>query len=81
MPELYQNLIEAFQRGDLKNANDLQVKSMKIIQQYSKYNGIPAGKAIMKKMGLDLGPPRLPFKSLTFQEEKDLFKVLDKLGL
>ena len=38
------------------------------------------GKAIMKLCGLDCGPPRLPFLSLTSNQAKCLESDLDNIG-
>jgi len=44
------------------------------------YGGIPAQKAIVKMMGLDLGPVRLPLTSLTEEQERNLKKDLEDIG-
>ena len=79
MAPLYLKIIESFNAGDLEKANILQVLSMRIIQQYGKYSGVPAGKVIMKQLGLDMGAPRLPFEAMSIDQENELIKELKNL--
>jgi N-acetylneuraminate lyase len=77
IPGLYQEIISAFEEGDHKRARALQLKSVKIIEVIIKYRGgIVAGKAIMKLAGFDCGPCRVPLKSLSPEEIKDMEKEL-----
>ncbi len=80
MPGLYYEIIEAFNQGNLTLANQLQLKSMHIIQVYSKFRGLAAGKMIMKHLGIDCGPARLPNISLTTAEEKQMISELNDLS-
>ncbi|MBT3244084.1 MAG: dihydrodipicolinate synthetase [Bacteroidetes bacterium] len=80
MPELYYSIIKAFDKGDLEEANRLQIISMRVIQVYTKYGGISAGKAIMRMLGLDCGVPRLPVEQLPSDQEKALFNDLKDTG-
>ena len=75
---LYQELIEAFNIGDLHKARDLQQASIEMIRLLVNYGGIPTGKAYMKLVGMDCGECRLPLRSLTSDQSKQ-FKV--DLGL
>lgn len=79
MPGLYTAIIKHFNKGLLDEANELQLIAMKIIQLYVKYGGVPAGKVIMKRLGLDLGSPRLPLLTLSKQQEKSLLMELEEL--
>lgn len=76
MPELYYQIIEAFNAGQIAKANELQVLAMRIIKSYVHYRGIAAGKVIMKHLGLDCGKPRLPICALNSQEEQSLMTAL-----
>ena len=53
---------------------------MKVIELYGKYGGVPAGKVIMKELGLDFGNPRLPIVALSQQQKKDLVRELNALS-
>ena len=79
MAPLYCNIIEAYQRGDLKQAAFLQHKAMQFIRVLIHYGGgIVAGKAIMKLVGMDCGPVRLPLKSV--DDTMDIYHDLKRLG-
>ncbi len=79
MPGLYNGIIQNFSKGLLDEANELQIVAMRIISLYVKYGGVPAGKVIMKRLGLDLGEPRLPIQCLSKQQEENLISELDEL--
>lgn len=73
-PKLYHEIFEAFKEGKVTEVQQLQHKSMeyvRIIHQYGGYNG--AAKGVMKLLGIDCGPARLPLKT----PSKD---QLDELG-
>lgn len=75
---LYNDMIKAFNRGDLKEAQQLQQQSIDMIRLLGKYGGIATGKAFMKIIGLDCGEFRLPVKNMTdndftaFQKDTEL---------
>ena len=70
---LYNNLIHAFNNGDLQKARQLQQTSIEIIRLLGKYGGIATGKAYMKVLGLDCGNFRLPVKNMN-DEQFRIFK-------
>lgn len=69
---LYHQLIEAFEKGDLKTARQVQQKSIDMIGLLSKYGGISVGKSFMKLIGMDCGKFRLPVRNMT-DEQYQLF--------
>ncbi len=71
---LYYDMIRAFNKGDLKAAQQLQLQSIEMIRLLGKFGGIATGKAYMKILGLDCGAFRLPVKNMT-AEEFDLFRI------
>lgn len=77
---LYNDMISAFNRGDLKEAQQLQQQSIDMIRLLGKYGGIATGKAFMKLIGLDCGEFRLPVKNMSeldfaaFQKDTELIK-------
>jgi N-acetylneuraminate lyase len=72
---VYNQIIEAFNAGDMKKAADLQYKANVLITFLGKY-GNGTGKAFMKAADMDLGPVRRPFRNLTEQEyEKFLAEI------
>jgi len=81
MAPLFIKIMKAFKKGDLKLANELQFKAIQRIQILIKYGGgVKAGKAFMRRVGLDFGQPRMPVVGLTQKEEEALNRDLEKLG-
>jgi N-acetylneuraminate lyase len=80
MAPLYSKLKASFDKGDLSTAKNLQFKSVEIVRVLVKYGGLPAQKAIMKLLGIDCGPLRLPLQTLQIEEVKSMEKDLRKLG-
>ena len=78
---LYVNIREAFARGDLVLAQQLQQKSWDLIEVICRYRGnIVAGKQIMRALGLDLGPNRTPFQNLTELEFNQMKAELEAIN-
>ncbi len=74
-------IIEAWQKGDLELARELQNFSQDVIDVICRYRGnIVGGKRIMKLIGLDLGPNRTPFQNLTAEEETAMRSELEAIG-
>ncbi len=65
MPSIYRQVVDAFQKGDLEKARRFQTQAIEIIAIMARNGGLPAGKAMMKLIGLDCGPVRLPLQNLT----------------
>ena len=59
-PKLYQDLIRAFEAGDMKEARHLQQLSVKMINIIAAKGYMGCCKAIMGWWGVELGPARLP---------------------
>ena len=61
MPEVYKGIFASMDKNDLATARKLQQKSIDIVKVIIKYGGgVRGGKAIMKLIGIDCGPCRLP---------------------
>lgn len=74
---LYQSLIAAFRSRDLETAASEQAKARAFIDVMIKFGGLPAGKAIMKLIGIDCGPVRLPLKRFRPEDEQLLRRGLE----
>jgi N-acetylneuraminate lyase len=72
--------VHAWESGNVKSAQEYQGKITLLINTMLPYGGIPAQKAIVKMMGLDLGNVRLPLKALEEDQEANLKKDL-QVGL
>jgi N-acetylneuraminate lyase len=78
---LYRGITEAFNNGDLIKARELQNKSQEFINILVKFGGnVTAGKRIMKLIGIDCGPNRLPLRSLSEARENEMRSELEKIG-
>ncbi len=77
---VYHRLIAAFQRGDFDAARQEQFRSVQLIQVAVRYGFMGATKAIMKMIGVDVGPARLPNGNPTAEQVGQLRGDLDKLG-
>ena len=71
---------EAWEKGDLAKARELQNYSQEVINVICHFRGnIVGGKRIMKLIGLDLGPNRVPWRNMTDEEEAALKAELEAI--
>ena len=73
-------IFEAWENGDIEKARKLQNFAQEVINVIAKYRGnIVAGKRIMKLIGLDLGDNRIPFQTITDDEEAKIKAELEAI--
>lgn len=73
-------ILEAWEKGDFEKARQLQDFAQDVIDVICNFRGnIVGGKRIMKLIGLDLGPNRVPFMSVTEEEEQELRRQLEAI--
>lgn len=78
---LYQQIINAFQNGDMDIARQYQSQSVQFIEILIRYGGgVIGGKPVMKMIGLDCGPLRTPARNLTANELSQYEKELEEIG-
>jgi N-acetylneuraminate lyase len=77
---IYRRLMAAFARGDLAAARAEQYRSVQLIGLLGEFGFIPATKAVMGLLGIDVGPARLPLVSLTPEQHDLLRQRLETLG-
>ncbi|MCK7555504.1 dihydrodipicolinate synthase family protein [Chitinophaga sedimenti] len=77
---MYLKVMEYFREGKIKEARQMQYQAVKMIQCLPKYSPIPAQKAIMKILGTDLGPCRLPLTTLGDKEAEEIRAYLDEIN-
>ena len=77
---LYWRLIAAFQRGDLETARQEQFRSVQLIKTLNRYGFFGATKAVMKMIGVDVGPTRLPNANPSTERTALLRRDLEELG-
>lgn len=80
MAQIYQTLIDAFDRGDLETAGAAQASAADIIAVMLRHGGLPAGKAIMSLVGIDCGPVRQPLDNLDAARLESLQRELVAAG-
>jgi N-acetylneuraminate lyase len=77
---IYHRLLEAFNTGNLESARRYQLTAIQIISVMSRRGGLPAGKAMMKIIGLDCGPVRAPLQNLSPESLESFTRELEQLG-
>ncbi|PRD56992.1 dihydrodipicolinate synthase family protein [Sphingobacterium gobiense] len=77
---LYIEVMNLFEQRKIKEAEQLHFHAVEMVQLIVKYGPIPTQRAIMKKIGLDLGNPRLPLQSLDTEAEHKLYEDLTASG-
>lgn len=77
---LFRRLWKAFESGDLGQAARVQREVRRFVAVLLRFGPLPAGKALMKRMGIDCGPVRPPLRPLAAEEEGRLFAELEKVG-
>jgi len=77
---LYLRVMDLFEKGDIQGAQKQQLMLVNMIREMVKFSPIPAQKAIMEMIGMDLGPSRLPLVSLSESDKKQLHSRLETIG-
>jgi N-acetylneuraminate lyase len=78
---LYKDMREAYALKEMETCRELQHKSHQFCDILGRYRGnIMGGKRIMKFLGIDCGPNRLPLQNVSDQEERMMRKELDEIG-
>ena len=76
---VYHKIQAAFWDGDLAVARQYQDQVIAMVRLIAKYGVVPSQKAIMKMIGLDCGPARLPLQTLSPAQEKTLQEELEQI--
>lgn len=74
---LYQRILTAFERGDLATARKAQLQSVRMIRILQEFGFSRASKAMMRLVGVDCGPVRLPLRAMTEAEVRELARRLE----
>jgi N-acetylneuraminate lyase len=78
---LYNQIIKAFDAGDLVKALDLQFESVKFVEILIRYGGgVSGGKPVMKFVGIDCGPLRTPAHNISAEEAESYRTELKAIG-
>jgi N-acetylneuraminate lyase len=79
-PPIYNRLFAAFGRGDMAAAREEQFRGVRVIQILADRGYVGATKAVMKMLGVDVGPARLPNNTLSAAETTALREELEGIG-
>lgn len=77
---LYHATMAAFKKGDMKAARESHAYMVEVIRVLLQYPPIPGQKAIMKMLGWDLGPCRLPLATLSRESYDEFYNQLAELS-
>src|SRR5881394_2129946 len=77
---LFLRLWKAFESGELALAARCQRQVRDFVAVLLRFGPLPAGKALMKRIGVDCGPVRPPLRPLDSEEERRLFAELERVG-
>jgi len=78
---LYKAMSKAYALKDMETCRELQHKSHQFCEILGKYRGnLAGGKRMMKFLGLDCGPNRLPLQTVSDIEEIEMRKDLEAIG-
>jgi 4-hydroxy-tetrahydrodipicolinate synthase len=83
-PEVWQEVIRMINAGQVDEARGKQREIQKLSRIFCRHGGGVAVKAALKMMGLDMGPPRKPLKSvggaLLHETRAEIRLELEKIG-
>lgn len=80
-PEIFNELIENYEKGDLDKAIELQTRIQTLARLYFSFGGnVAIGKAILKAGGMDIGPARAPLPKVSEEKFAALKIALDEIG-
>ena len=77
---LYLRILEAFDAGRVDAAQQDQHRAAQLAEVLNRFGHLPAEKAIMKMIGLDCGPVRLPLRDLSEKQCGEMRRELEKIG-
>jgi len=77
---LFHRLLHNFHHGKLDAARQEQFRVVQLIQILARYGLLGATKAVMKMLGVDVGPVRLPHVHPTAEQTAKLRGELEQLG-
>jgi len=77
---IFTRLLAAFAKGDLATARTEQYRAVQLVDCLATFGYMPAAKATMGFLGIDVGPARLPNPRLTPDQSTRLRTSLERLG-
>lgn len=83
LPRLAVDIYEAFRRGDMQEAQTLQIRSNRVLDvwyAFEKVGGLSIFKAMLKLIGIDCGAGRPPHAPITDAQLEELSDALEAAG-
>lgn len=80
-PGIYLRVIEAFESGDLELARREQAASVRLVRLLKQFGVLPAGKEIMRLMGIDCGEVRPPLTPLDPNARQQLYEAIETFNV
>lgn len=77
---VYHRMLGALGRGDWAAARAEQLRSARIVQVLARHGYLGASKALMRRLGVPVGPVRLPLSNPSTDAESALLAELGKAG-
>ena len=77
---LYHRVIDAFERGEIAQAQSYQAHAVEMVRVLQEFDANPAIKAMMKLIDLDCGTTRLPQQGLSAEQVDLLRTKMDAIG-
>jgi N-acetylneuraminate lyase len=77
---VYHDVINAYEAGDMAAAQAAQSRAREMVAVFDEFGGQPAMKAVMKAIGIDCGPCRLPLRTLSDEQYERLCARLEQIG-
>ncbi|GIX04261.1 MAG: N-acetylneuraminate lyase [Planctomycetaceae bacterium] len=77
---IYHRLWSAWAHGDCLQAQREQYRAVQVISLLSEYGYLAAAKCVMQVLGVEVGPVRLPLRSLQPDLQRELIGRLESLG-
>lgn len=77
---LYLKVREYFEAGEIEKARKQMLFCVEMVRIVVQYPPIPAQKAVMKMLGFDMGPCRLPLVALPDGQYHELHRQLREIG-
>ena len=81
MVDIYKAIYQNFINGDVKAAQNEQIRANRVITELLKYQTIPATKVVLESMGFSVGNATFPMKRYTEEEKRMIVSCVQKVGL
>ena len=78
---IYRRIIESYEAGDMEDAQKAQALACDMIAIIHRFGGLSVMKAMMKMIGIDCGPTRLPLARFPQNQYDKLYAELERIDL